>query len=286
MFTKPRLFLVGITTIISIPLVVVVVLFGGALGQLLHESERLEVARSQLSGMAAQGTAGLRERARAMRLREELGAQISGMAEGWFAQADELTAIDSAVITATHGPLIRKLHLNEKESRATISLLAQAQIFEFDAAAFAEGQGLSLDDPGNRRLVEEAAAAALAPRFRELLGPNGYAEYLKYESTVDWRSRLRPLADRLERVDEPLGEAQTEELLQVLASVEPGSHGDPGDLSTIPDHVVDEAATILSPRQLQVLKLLQAEQRWSRTMSAVEQKNSFQVPVVSGNRSG
>jgi hypothetical protein len=83
-----------------------------------------------------------------------------------------------------------------------------------------------------------------------------------------------------------LGEAQTEKLLEVLASVEPASRGESGDLSSIPDHVVDEAATILSPRQLQFLKLLQAEQRWSRTMSAVEKKTDFQVPVVSGNRSG
>jgi hypothetical protein len=286
MFTKPRLFLVSVLTIISIALAVVIVLFHGGLGQLLHESEKLEFARSELSGLAAQGTAELKERARAMRLREELGAQVFRMAEGFFAQAGDLTETEIAAIKETHGPLIRKLRLGGEESCATIRLLAGAQRIEIEAAALAEGQGLSLDDPQNRRAVENAAAAAIEPRFQELLGQNGYAEYLKYESTVDWRSRLRPLAERLERVDEPLGEAQTEKLLEVLASVEPASRGESGDLSSIPDHVVDEAATILSPRQLQVLKLLQAEQRWSRTMSAVEKRTEFQVPVVSGNRSG
>lgn len=286
MFRKPRLIFACATTFIALALAVVIAMFGGGVGRLLHESERLESARARLHGLAAQGTADLIERARVMRLREALGGEVERMAQTWSAKIGDVAEPETAEIMGAYGPLIQKLGLGEEQTEATIRLLAGARSIGSDAAKFAENHGLSMDDPENRRAVEVATAAAMASRFRELLGQDGYGEYIEYESTLDWRLRLRPFNDRLARVSEPMHDSQTEALLEVLASVQLPSRGDSGDLSGIPDDVVDRAAAVLSPRQLQVLKLLQAEQRWSRTMSAVEPNSDFQVPVASSNRSG
>lgn len=284
MYTRPRQFLITAIAILFLALAAVVVLFRGGLSGLLHESERLETARVRLLDIAAEGAAGLREQFRKTQLREELSREVRVQAEAWAKSAGELDEIRRREIIEMHGPLLRKLALTSTERGAVISYLMEAEAVRREAGVFAESHGLSMDDAENRRAIEESATAAVEAGLSEFLGPERYAEYRVYEKTVGWRRRLRPLADRLEGVGEPLREMQTEALLDLFGSVEPAPDDGKEDLSGIPDDILERAAAVLSARQHQVLKLLQAEQRWSHAISAVEQKEASSVET--GHASG
>jgi hypothetical protein len=284
MYKKPRQFLTAVMVVVALGLAATAVLFHGGLSRLLVESSTLDAVWERSYLQLSKGLTEARARLRELRLRSELCLEVQQRAGKWRQAGGEISDLTVRKIVEPRETLLAKLSLSAEVERSFIELLAEEQVVRDQATAFASEQGLSMDDRENRSAIETAAVTEIERAISHRLGPKRYETYRKFERSLNWRLTLVPFADRLAVVDEPLHEEQTEALLEVLDSVKLPQTDEAADLALVPDAVLQEAATVLSPRQLQVLKLLQAERRWHRTMSAVQEEDL--LPSNPGKENG
>ena len=134
--------------------------------------------------------------------------------------------------------------------------------------------------PSNLVAAANRSSAEIENSIRQLLGPSGYLEFQRYQTTLPQRALANQLSDRLRYTSTPLTIQQTERLLAVMAG--PATAG-PGGVPALPlngnaliygppaqvtDADIVQAQSILSVQQLAVLRQIQTEQQASQDMAA------------------
>jgi len=117
------------------------------------------------------------------------------------------------------------------------------------------------------RFGDSAAVRSELQRIRLAAQPDALPEVedseLVAESDRKAEAALAEIGTRMRQLGAPLWEDQATALKRALASGENGQAADP---VLIPDKLIGDAAPVLTPRQIQILALVQAESRWAASM--------------------
>jgi RNA polymerase sigma factor (sigma-70 family) len=161
------------------------------------------------------------------------------------------------------------------EAIATLKrALIDRQLSARDAMELAAKGGRRADFQATEKIVNEATAAPTQD-LKNLLGDAGYLQFRQYESTLQERTTVTQLQQSLSYTSEPLSEAQSDQLIQLIArnSATPGrfdiASGGPlftADAAAITDQDIAQAADLLSPSQIQTMKNLQAAEKARKEM--------------------
>jgi len=187
-------------------------------------------------------------------------------------------------LDGNYAALFRRLNLSPEQLDHFKSLLVEKRTAMSDVMAAARSQGLTgRENRDEIRALVEATQAEIEDSIRALLGESGYQEYRQYEHTQPQRAIAEQLATRVSYLPgAQLTPQQADQLVQILATNTPprpqnngatvfpainiAGTNPPGGISggfntTITDEAIQQAATVLSPAQLDALKQLQAEQQ-------------------------
>jgi hypothetical protein len=189
-------------------------------------------------------------------------------------EAQRLMAMQQrSALDQRYGALFRYLNLPPAQLERLKDLLVERQTAAMDVLAAARSQGLNnRENRGEIRSLLEAAQSEVDDGIRALLGESDYQRYQYYNSTQPQRAAVGRLEQRLSYSPLPLTSTQSEQLVQLLAN-QPSSNSSRvparpglagmfgGQAAVISDEAVTQAATILSPVQLEALRQLQAEQQ-------------------------
>jgi hypothetical protein len=214
------------------------------------------------------------------------GGPEGGRAGRFFALLDDpevqrLASIQQrAALDERFAALFRNLNLSPQQLEKFKDLLVEKRAAVADVMAAARAEGMTgRENRDELRALVQNAQAEVDGSIRALLGETGFQQYEGYEQTLPQRNTVERLGQRLSYTGAPLSAAQTEQLVQVLATNPgerpPGSRtnvtfGGPGVRvglggaaggAPISDQAVAQAATVLQPTQLQALQQLQQEQQ-------------------------
>ena len=195
------------------------------------------------------------------------------MANPEFVQAMSLQ--QRAALDNRYADLFKKLQLAPADLEKLKNLLVERQTTRMDVMTSARAQGL--DPRTNRDELNKLTAAAQAEvdaNIKTSLGETVYNQYQNYEATQPQRSLVNQLDQRLSYTTTPLNANQSAFLITALtanttAASEapdpqqggPGNWGGTRPAITIPDTVIQQAQSVLTPDQVTALKQLQAEQK-------------------------
>ncbi len=201
-----------------------------------------------------------------------------------------------AALDGRYADLFRRLKLSPDQINRLKDLLVERQSVGMDVMAAAREQGL--DGRNSReqlRTLMQEGEAAVNSEIQSLLGTEGFAAYQTYEQTQPQRNVVDQLETRLSYSSAPLSEAQSDQLVRILAETSPapanrtvgggntlnlvaaagrGGAGlaqvagvAVGATAVITDSSIAQAQTVLAPAQVEALKQIQAEQQAQRQMS-------------------
>ncbi len=204
-------------------------------------------------------------------------------------EMQKLMAIQQrAALDSRYAALFKSLNLSPEQLSKFKDLLVEKGSAIADVIAAARSQGVSPQtDPAQfKALIADAQAQADA-NIQATLGDAAFAQYQQYQQTLPQRNVVNQLAQSLSYTNTPLTDAQTEAMVQLLASTSPppsdaaitraeiaasiGSGfggGGGGGGSQITDAAVAQASTVLSPTQLQALQQLQQSQQAQAQINA------------------
>jgi hypothetical protein len=191
-----------------------------------------------------------------------------------------------ATLDARFAPLFRRLDLGANELAAFKRLLVEKDNVALDVVAVSEAQP---DGPLPSAAFNASIATAQArveDSIRDSLGAERYAVYRDYLQTLPQRAVVAQLEQRLSYSPTPLAPAQAESLVRILVAHAPAAPvaESPHVPSVVVDattHVatalaenhtpaalvsndaVNEAQTLLTPRQTAALRDIQTEQQAS-----------------------
>lgn len=220
------------------------------------------------------------------------GAAIRALMEKPEVQA--LMAIQQkAALESRYAALFKMLNLSPDQTDKLKSLLAEKQTALQDVMAAAREQGLNprTDPDGFRKLVTDAQAD-INNNIKATIGDAGYAQLQQYDQTLPQRNVVNQLQQSLSYTSAPLTDAQTEQLVQILAANAPqrqnnqgvdaggggglraafaggggfGGGGFGGGGATITTAAVTQASSLLSAQQVQALQQLQQTQQAQQQM--------------------
>jgi hypothetical protein len=184
-----------------------------------------------------------------------------------------------ARINSTYGALFKSLNLTPEQTAQFQNLLAERQMSMLDVLSAAHAEGVTGRDQITS-LVQQAGSA-IDSQIQSLLGPDGYSQYNNYLQTMPQRNQVNQLQTLLVTSGgTPLQDYQTQQLAQILAQNSAGSNGGqrggggflgamggmgglfatPVSGPTITSGAVTQAASVLTPAQLQVLQQMQQQQ--------------------------
>jgi hypothetical protein len=195
------------------------------------------------------------------------------------------------MVEQRYAALFARLNLPPAQLEKLKSLLADKQLAGTEAMALARTQGLGRDDA--RAAIQQANADSDA-QIKATIGDAAFASLQNYDSTFPQRTVVNDLAQRLDAAGTALQTAQREQLVQILAdNALPGTNnaampfmpgggrgGGPGffaamggpnlgdgdvgqylsDKAIKDAATLQQAATVLTPPQLQLLQQMQEEQ--------------------------
>ena len=190
-----------------------------------------------------------------------------------------LTTIQQkAHLDPRYAALFRKLGLTAEMLESFKNLLVERQSALIDTFAAARSQGV--DPRQDRQLfreLDQTTQTEIDESIHGILGESAYATFRDYEQTLPYRNLTEQLEARLSYSPSPLTDAQTEQLIKILASdAQPGNPGSPestvrnsrtgvsglfgGQGPTITAENLQRSAGILTPDQQTVLQEIQSEQ--------------------------
>ena len=188
-----------------------------------------------------------------------------------------------ARINSTYGALFKSLNLTPEQTAQFQNLLAERQMSMLDVLSAARAEGVT----GREQIASlvQQAGSAIDSQIQSLLGPDGYSQYNNYLQTMPQRNQVNQLQTLLVTSGgTPLQDYQTQQLAQILAqNSAAGSNGQrtgggggggffgamgamgglfatPVTGPTITSTAVGQAASVLTPAQLQVLQQMQQQQ--------------------------
>ena len=133
-----------------------------------------------------------------------------------------LTAQQRAAIEARYDPLFRKLNLSPEQSAKLTALLADRGNTRRDVEDAARAQGIDpRQNPEAFRQLLGDAQAVLDAGIKSVIGDSGFAQLATFEQTLPQRNLVDQLQQRLVHTNVPLTPAQTEQLVQILATHSP-----------------------------------------------------------------
>jgi hypothetical protein len=192
-------------------------------------------------------------------------------------EAQKLIAMQQkAALDRRYASLFKNLHLTPEQLDQFKDLLVEKQSALGDVMRAARAQGLNprTDREGFKQLVA-STEADIDNTIKSTLGDAAYAQYQQYQQTLPERNVTGQLQQALSYTGTPLSDAQSEQLVQILAANAPASHNSnagmvrtgPGDVAgggppgRITDAAVIQAQGVLSAPQLEALKQLQQTQQ-------------------------
>lgn len=199
-------------------------------------------------------------------------------------EVQQLMAIQQkAALDGPYAALFRRLNLGPAELEKFKHLLVEKQAVIMDVMAAARNQGMGgRENRDELRQLVESNQAEIDQSIRTTLGDAVYAQYKNYETTLPQRGLVDQLGQRLSYSTTPLTDAQTEQLVGILASNTTPSNagsrnpvvmpmiaafprvvaaGVAGGGVRVTDEVVAQARGVLSGPQLAALQSLQQEQQ-------------------------
>lgn len=198
-----------------------------------------------------------------------------------------MNAREKQMISARYAALFKSLvqsgKLTTEQVESFQSLLAEKQTTMRDIMTAAREQGIT--DRSQIDQLVKSAQAELDAQLQSTLGADAYAEYQAYEQTYPQRSLVSQLEQSLSYSSSPLTDAQSQQLLEVLASTSTasaggeggppggGGPGGPGGGVTITDATLTAAQSVLSAAQLQALTELKEQQTAQRELMATMRAN-------------
>jgi hypothetical protein len=180
-----------------------------------------------------------------------------------------------AALDSTYAPLFKQLtqqlNISPAQLAAFQNLLVQKQSAARDTIIAARDQGLTLatDRAEIAQLVTQSNDE-VDQQIQTTLGPQAYAQYQGYEQTLPERNTVTQLQQGLSYTSAPLTDAQSQQLIQLLAANAPQSNSNPTSLRTlfgggantpITDADIAQASGFLSPDQVTALQQQQATQK-------------------------
>ncbi len=196
------------------------------------------------------------------------------MANPEFAKAWSIE--QRAQLDNRYAGLFKQLNLSPTQLDALKNLLVDRQSSAMDVMATAREQGL--DPRTDREAINKLITSAQSDvdqSIKATLGDTAYQQYQNYSATQSQRAVVSQLETRLSYSATPLTSAQSDFLVQALATptttnsaaVAPqgfgggGFGGRGGNAAPITDAVIQQAQNVLTPDQVSALKDLQAQQQ-------------------------
>jgi hypothetical protein len=180
-----------------------------------------------------------------------------------------------ARLDSTYAPLFKQLtqqlNISPAQLAAFQNLLVQKQSAARDAVQAARDQGLNpaTDRDEIAQLVAQSNDE-IDQQIQSTLGPQAYAQYQGYEQTLPERNTVTQLQQGLSYTSSPLTDAQSQQLIQLLAANAPQSNSNPTSLralfggggnTPITDADIAQASGFLSPDQVAALQQQQTTQK-------------------------
>jgi hypothetical protein len=182
-------------------------------------------------------------------------------------------------VKIAYAGLFKSLKLTPDQADKMNGLLVEQQSSVMDVLSAARAQGIMGRDQISSLLQQ--ANSQIDGQIQALLGPDGYAQYTNYVQTMPQQTQVNELQTRLAAAGvQSLQDFQSQQLTQILAqNAQPGGNGQRGGGGgagflggmgalfgqsvtgpTITPTAVTQAATVLTPEQLQALQQMQQEQ--------------------------
>ncbi|MGH7996263.1 MAG: hypothetical protein ACREFX_07920 [Opitutaceae bacterium] len=180
------------------------------------------------------------------------------------------------------------------------NLLVQRQQAAMDAVQAARQNGINpRTDPSEFQQAIADATSEMDTQIKAALGDSAYAQYQQYQQTLPEQTVVNRLQQTLSYTSTPLTDAEAQQLVQVLQQNAPaasnGSGGGPnvfvggggmavvtgGGPVAITPQAIAQAASMLSPAQVQALQQIQQQQQAQQQMRAL-MRSTFQSQRQSG----
>jgi hypothetical protein len=164
----------------------------------------------------------------------------------------------------------------------------------------ARDQGLDprTDPEGFRKLVA-STQAELDTNLKAVIGDDAFTQYQQYQQTQPQRNVLSQLQQSLSYTEAPLTDAQSTQLMQIIAATSTtptggggppdggggrggpmGGGGGTGPTAVITTETIAQAQTVLSAAQLQVLQQLQQTQQAQQQLQQIMRNNGGGGPTA------
>ena len=138
-----------------------------------------------------------------------------------------------AGIEARYATLFKNLNLSSDQSAKLTSLLAERGNTRQDVYSAAREQGIDpRTNPEAFRKLLSDAQNELNTGIKSVIGDGGFAQLQTYEQTLPQRNVVNELQQRLSYTGSPLTSAQSEQLVQILATNTPPRPTDAGNASS------------------------------------------------------
>lgn len=179
-------------------------------------------------------------------------------------------------LDARYAALFKSLNLTPAQLEQFKNLLVEKRTAVADVMAAARSQGLTgRENRDEIRALVQNAENEIDGSIRASIGDAAYTQYQSFEQTQAQRATVSQLQQRLSYSDAPLTEAQTEQLVQLLATTTEQKNPSAGGVRTpagrigfggnggaqITDEALAQSSAVLSATQQQALQQLQAEQQ-------------------------
>jgi RNA polymerase sigma factor (sigma-70 family) len=176
------------------------------------------------------------------------------------------TLLRRTALDRSYASLFRTLHLPAADLDQFIELLLAKPIAESDAVRLAQSPGSPVKTRDELAAVRTAASAEIVAQMQTLLGADKFAYYQNYEKTLRYRYPVAALAQELSYT-EPLTDTQVDDLINLTASAFPNPDAAFNGASyVIPDSVLQQMASHLTPNQFSALTVMVAAQSAGREM--------------------
>lgn len=207
-----------------------------------------------------------------------------------------------------YAALFKTLNLAPAQLETFKSLLLEKQSAMQDVMAAARGQGLDpRSDPEGFRKLVATTQGDLDANLKAVLGDESFTQYQQFQQSQPQRNVVSQLQQSLSYTDTPLTDAQSAQLLQILATTstataggggppDGGGRGGPmggggggggnGPTALITTQTVAQAQTVLNATQVQALQQLQQTQQAQQQLEQIMRGNNGGGAVTRTNPGG
>ncbi len=208
---------------------------------------------------------------------QDRGASMRALLESPEA-AKLMASQQRGMLDARYAGLFKALNLSPSQLAQLKDLLVEKQNAARDVMSVAREQGLDFRTNRDeiRQLVRQAGADIDAS-ITDIIGQDKFAQYQAYEQTQPQRAIATQLEQRLSYTGEPLTEAQSTQLIALLAENSASSSGRGNRPSSrtfggaspgveISNQVIASAQSFLNASQIDALRQMQSEQNDQRQL--------------------